>query len=75
MKRIFGHWILDIAKYFVTALFLSSLFADVSSVMPRWLFYLGNSVIILVVILAGVYLIKKADKEDAEKKKKKKSNK
>jgi len=67
MNRIFGHWILDIAKYFVTALFLSSLFADVSSVMPRWLFYLVNSVIILVVILVGVYLIKKADKEDEEK--------
>ena len=69
MKRIFGHWILDIAKYFVTALFLSSLFADVSSVMPRWLFYSGNSIVILAVILAGVYLIRKADKEDEEKKK------
>lgn len=68
MNRIFGHWILDIAKYFVTALFLSSLFADVSSVAPRWLFYLVNIVIILIVILAGVYLIQKADKEDEKKK-------
>ena len=69
MKRIFGHWILDIAKYFVTALFLSSLFADVSSVMPRWMFYSVNSIVILAVILTGVYLIRKADKEDKEKNK------
>lgn len=64
MKKEFGKWLMDIAKYMVTALLLSSVFGDI-----------GQTSVFVCVIAAsaitlgwGLYLVK--DNKDANKMKK-----
>jgi hypothetical protein len=54
MKKEFGKWLMDIAKYMVTALLLSSILGDI-----------GNTAVFISVIVAsaitlgwGLYLVK-----------------
>ena len=47
MEKEFGKWLLDIAKYMVTALLLSTIFADMAEPIILW----------MVVIFSGVTLI------------------
>ncbi|MDY3852931.1 MAG: DUF6722 family protein [Prevotella sp.] len=64
MKKELGKWLLDIAKYMVTALLLSSVFGDIGQV----------SVFVSVIIASaitlgwGLYLVK--ENKDTNKKKK-----
>lgn len=62
MKKEFGKWLMDIAKYIVTALLLSSVFGDMQ-----------NPWIVICVILsaaitltAGLFLIKDKTKEEKQ---------
>ena len=37
MKKEFGKWLMDIAKYMVTALLLSTIFADMAEPIILWM--------------------------------------
>ena len=66
MKREFAKWILDIAKYIVTAMLLTTMFSDMSN----------DKVIIFSIIVAatllvwGLWLHYKEDLKDKNKEKK-----
>ena len=63
MKKIFAAWLMDIAKYVVTALVISTALTDLVS---GWLFYAASLGLVTVIVLAGFILYKKADKEQNE---------
>lgn len=54
MRKEFGKWLLDIAKYMVTAILLSSVFSDVQSV---WM-YVSVCAGILLTLICGLILVK-----------------
>jgi hypothetical protein len=64
MKRVFSLWVLDIAKYVITALVLSTVFSDVTKIVSRWVFYPVCFVVVVCIVLVGVLLYKAADKDD-----------
>ena len=55
MKKEFGKWLMDIAKYLTTAVVLSSIFGDVQE---KWVIYVGGSLSIVVTLLAGLWLVR-----------------
>lgn len=55
MKKEFGKWLMDIAKYLTTAVFLSSVFNDIKE---SWVIYLVVSVAIVLTLLTGLLLVK-----------------
>jgi len=67
MKRIFAAWLMDIAKYVVTALVLSTVLTDLVS---GWLFYVVSLGLVTVIVLLGFILYKLADKEERKEKEK-----
>lgn len=68
MKEEFGKWLLDISKYMVTALLLSTIFTDITNPL-----ILGLVVIIAMIILAcGLHYVKVGKKEENKQKKGKK---
>jgi len=67
MKRIFAAWLMDIAKYVVTALVLSTVLADLVS---GWIFYVVSLSLVTVIVLLGFILYKLAEKEEKEEKNK-----
>ena len=62
MKKEFGKWLMDIAKYLTTAVLLSSVFNDIKE---SWVIYLVVSVAIVLTLLTGLLLVndKKEEKE------------
>ena len=65
MKTEFGKWLMDIAKYMVTALLLSTIFADMQE--PVILYIV---VLITPIILGyGLYWVNEGKKEEKEKSK------
>lgn len=66
MRKEFGKWLLDIAKYLVTVLLLSSLFAD----MDRIYMYVGVSALVIFIFIVGLYLVDDDDKNNKTNKKK-----
>lgn len=66
MKKEFGKWLLDIAKYMVTALLLSTIFADMREPLIMYLVAIF-SFVLLIVGLAVIY-----NSEQQENKKQKK---
>lgn len=66
MRKEFGKWLLDIAKYLVTVLLLSSLFAD----MDRTYMYVGVSALVIFIFIVGLYLVDDDDKNNKTNKKK-----
>ena len=64
MKKVFSLWLLDIAKYVVTAFVLSTVLIDVTHIMPRWAFYTACFALVLVIVLGGIYLYKSAEKDE-----------
>jgi len=66
MKRFFAVWLMDIAKYVVTALVISTALTDLVS---GWLFYAASLGLVSAIILFGFILFKSADKEDKKKEK------
>lgn len=64
-----GKWLMDIAKYIVTAVVLSSVFGEIES----WMMYLIGIISIVATLAIGLYLI--SDKPILKPKIKKNNNK
>lgn len=60
MKKEFGKWLMDIAKYLTTAVLLSSVFNDIKE---SWVIYLVVSVAIVLTLLIGLLLVKDKKEE------------
>lgn len=55
MRKEFGKWLMDIAKYITTAVILSSVFGQVTE---QWIIYVGGAITVLVTLLWGLFLLK-----------------
>jgi len=66
MKKEFGKWLLDIAKYMVTALLLSTIFADMQEPI---IFYIA-ALFSFVLLIIGLAVIHHSELEDKNKQKK-----
>ncbi len=53
MKKEFGKWLMDIAKYIATAVVLSSVFGEVNT----WIMYLIATVSVITILVIGLFLI------------------
>ena len=71
MEKVFSNWLLDIAKYIVTALILSTALSDN---IEGWFYYAACFVLVVVVVLLGVYLHWLAEKKKKKGKKRKGKN-
>ena len=60
MKREFGKWLLDIAKYMVTALLLATIFKDMYDPIIIYMVVLLS----LVILLLGLYVIYDSDLDE-----------
>ena len=65
MKREFGKWLLDIAKYMVTALLLATIFKDMYDPIVIYMVVLLS----LVVLIIGLYVIYDSDQDEKKLKK------
>jgi len=61
MKRIFAAWLMDIAKYVVTVLVLSTVLTDIVSGL---LYYIASISVVASIVLLGFILYRSADKDD-----------
>ena len=68
MKKEFGKWLLDIAKYMVTALLLSTIFADMREPLIMYIVATFS----LALLIAGLAIIFNSEQEDKKKQKKQK---
>ena len=67
MKKEFGKWLMDISKYMVTALLLSTIFAEMQEPIIIYIV-----VILSIIVLGfGLYWVNKGEQELELKKKKK----
>ena len=55
MRKELGKWLLDIAKYLVTAVLLASVFSDIEE---KLIIYMVVSVAIIVTMGFGLYLVR-----------------
>ena len=55
MKKEFGKWLMDIAKYLTTAVLLSSVFNDIQE---SWIIYTCVTFAIVLTLTSGLWLIK-----------------
>lgn len=69
MKKEFGKWLLDIAKYMVTALLLSTIFADMREPIIMYLVAIF-SLVLLIIGLAVIYNSEQQEKVKQQKGKK-----
>lgn len=60
MRKEFGKWLMDIAKYITTAVILSSVFGQMSQ---TWLMYVGGALSVIVTLGWGLYLLKAPEKK------------
>lgn len=67
MKKEFGKWLMDIAKYMVTALLLSTIFADMQEPVIIYVVVILS----IVVLIIGLYWVNEAEKEESKRIKKK----
>ena len=65
MKREFGKWLLDIAKYMVTALLLATIFIDMYDPIIIYMVVLLS----LVILILGLYVIHDSDLNEKKLKK------
>ena len=61
MKKELGKWLLDIAKYLVTAVLLASVFSDIEE---KLIIYIVVSIAIIITLGFGLYLVR--DKKEKE---------
>ena len=66
MKREFGKWLLDIAKYMVTALLISTIFADMKEPIIIYIVVLLS----VIILLYGLSIIDESEKEKEKRTKK-----
>lgn len=65
MRKEFGKWLMDIAKYIITAVVISSVFGEAAT----WVVYVGGCVSAVVALLWGLYLVSgKTVRKDYDKK-------
>ena len=55
MRKEFGKWLMDIAKYITTAVILTSIFGDVDE---KWIIYTGGSLTVILTLMTGLWLVK-----------------
>ncbi|WP_317259017.1 DUF6722 family protein [Parabacteroides absconsus] len=55
MKKEFGKWLMDIAKYLMTVAILSSIITDMDK---TWLYYLSLLFFIVLILVLGLWLIR-----------------
>lgn len=55
MRKELGKWLLDIAKYIVTAVILTTVFEDLNA---SWAVYILGLTSVVITLLIGLYLIK-----------------
>jgi len=72
MEEKFSNWLLDIAKYVVTAIILSNALRDA---MHGWQFYAVSFGLVLCIVGVGVYLHFLAERKKKRKEKKEKESK
>ena len=65
MKREFGKWLLDIAKYMVTALLLATIFKGMYDPIIIYMVVLLS----LVILISGLYVIYDSDQDEKRLKK------
>lgn len=53
MRKEFGKWLMDIAKYIATAVILSSVFGEIDS----WLLYTVGAFSIVIILFWGLFLV------------------
>ena len=53
MRKEFGKWLMDIAKYIATAVILSSVFGEVEPL----LLYIGGTIAVLSTLTGGLFLV------------------
>jgi len=68
MKKEFGKWLMDIAKYMVTALLLSTIFAEMNDPIIIYVVVILSA----IVLAMGLYWVGRGEKDNTIKKKKKK---
>ena len=69
MKKEFGKWLMDVAKYMVTALLLSTIFADLNEPIIIYIVVILSIVVLLIglLLVSDVHLCE--DKRITHKKK------
>ena len=55
MKHEFGKWLMDVAKYLVTAVLLASVFSDIQE---RWIVYAIVSCAIILTLGLGLWFLR-----------------
>ena len=55
MRKELGKWLMDIAKYLVTAVLLSSIITDMGN---SWILYLSVSFSVVVTLSVGLWLVR-----------------
>ena len=55
MKKEFGKWLMEIAKYLMTVAILSSIITDMDK---TWLYYLSLLFFIVLILVFGLWLIR-----------------
>lgn len=68
VKREFGKWLLDIAKYMVTVLLLATIFKDMQNPIIIYMVVILS----VTVLIFGLYVIYDSDQDDKRTKKGKK---
>ena len=54
MRKEFGKWLMDIAKYITTAVILTSIFDEIDQ---KWVIYVGGIISILLTLGIGLWLV------------------
>ncbi len=60
MKKEFGKWLMDIAKYLATAVLLASFFNDLEE---KWIVYVSVSIAIVLTLGLGLLLVQDNEKK------------
>ena len=55
MRKEFGKWLMDIAKYITTAVILTSIFGEIDQ---KWIIYVGGIMSILLTLGIGLWLVR-----------------
>ncbi|MDO5665859.1 MAG: hypothetical protein Q4G63_11475 [Bacteroidia bacterium] len=61
MKKEFGKWLMDIAKYMTTAILLSTVFSEIQNIFV----YLSVILAVVITLVLGLLLVR--DKKKGEK--------
>ena len=63
MKKEFGKWLMDIAKYITTAVILTSIFGEIEQ---KWIIYAGGIVSISLTLGIGLWLVRDNKRKESK---------